>query len=106
MCQLDVSEIIAAKDPVCMFFAEIGKAYQGAADYRRKMQISEKVFSYLASFDKCIAVSLAETAENTMKMFSMIAIIILHCSQIVYAKVYMVENRCQGSLDFFFLFSG
>lgn len=107
MCRVDAAEIVASKDPICMFFAEIGKAHKLTTDYREKMQISEKVFTYLLSFDKYIAASLAETVENTPKMFSMIAIIIMHCSQIVYIKV-LVESSIQfGKTNLYnFIFQG
>lgn len=104
MCKADATEVISAKEPLSVFFAGAGKAYDEAnvmhfvqTNYRVnrnhfhffqepiKRNIAEKLQNSIVGFEKWTPIN--ETPQNTMKQFIVIALIILNCSRIIYVRV-------------------
>lgn len=86
MCSSEGSQIVAAKDPLYVYFAGVAKKYQSCLDINEKFEISEKIDQYLVPFKKWNS-NYEQSPECLMRMYHVIAIIILHCSEIVYIRV-------------------
>lgn len=81
----DASEILSTRDPLCAFFSHIGQSYQNTTDFQKRNRIAVKLHACLQSFDKYIVAPL-DNPDNAMRIYSMMAIMILHCARIVYVK--------------------
>lgn len=84
MCKADAAEVISAKEPLSIFFAGVGKAYDTASDVSKR-DIAENLQRSIMGFEKWTPIN--ETPQNTIKQFIVIALIILNCSRIVYVRV-------------------
>lgn len=83
----DPEELLTAKEPLCIFIAAVGKAYDSTTDYSRRNNISNNFNSYIKNFEKWLNPDLKlEKSEVTFRFFSFLAIVIFNCPNIVYVK--------------------
>ncbi|XP_053951880.1 protein MMS22-like [Anastrepha ludens] len=85
---LNVEELVQAKEPLCVFIAAVGKYYDlCATDYQRRFRIADNLNSYLRNFDKWLQSDLKqEKTEVAFRFYSFLAIVIYNCAHIVYTK--------------------
>lgn len=102
MARSKPEEFLNTKEPLCTFVTEISKIY-AAANNQVKFQLIEKVHGYFVTFEKWAMplVQLQQAAkkpstttdEFVMRIYTMIAVIIMHISELIY-------NRSKSSCFF------
>ncbi|XP_037046760.1 protein MMS22-like [Bradysia coprophila] len=81
VCDTDVAELLESDEPLLVFFSEVGKCFCNATDIRKRFNIMEKMNVFMSSIEKYVGLT-----DNILKSYSMIGVIMIHCSQILYVK--------------------
>ncbi|XP_059615641.1 protein MMS22-like [Phlebotomus argentipes] len=89
VCAISREEFLASREPFYAFLFGIGQKYQQLDDLhvlRDQMALSNKFHNYIKSFEKWALQGL-DTQEGANNVYRTIAVIVLHCPQIVYVKM-------------------
>ncbi|XP_055688278.1 protein MMS22-like [Lutzomyia longipalpis] len=86
VCAINREEFLASREPFYAFLFGIGQKYEQLENPRDKMALSNKFHNYVKSFGKWAMQGLS-TPDGANNVYRTIAVIVLHCSHIIYVPM-------------------